>query len=101
MNLFSLGFAGTLPESSGPWISWRTDSIPERNFHLLSQNPQPPPDKEQIIATEDFPENMKATAEGSKLQKVSTEFHQHVPECVKAQDIQIWNAVVPSSLCQS
>ncbi|XP_066467809.1 centromere protein F [Tiliqua scincoides] len=70
-NMEKKGFPGILPQSSGSWISCRTDSVPRMNSHLASQNPRalPSSDKVQIIATEDFPENLKATAEGSKLQK--------------------------------
>lgn len=87
-KLSSLGFAGILSENSGPWISCGTDLIPRMKAHRVSQSPQllPPSDKVPIIATEDFTENLKATAEGSKLQKVSTQFQSlqlNAPKCKK------------------
>ncbi|XP_053165309.1 centromere protein F isoform X2 [Hemicordylus capensis] len=62
------GFAEAAPGNGAPCASHRTDLIPGMSPCLGS--PRSPPSAENIeIETDSFPENPKATAEGSKIQK--------------------------------
>nr|XP_056709048.1 centromere protein F [Euleptes europaea] len=66
------GFVDVTPGNSSPHDSHRTDVSPRMSPYLLSPKLGIPPsfDTMQILEMDYFPENTKATAEGSKPQKV-------------------------------